>query len=121
VPLLALHSLWYAVNSSPRSIDADIHQRRLPWQSTLQVSLTLALANPVLWYLLDRSMPGLAFSSAVGVVGTAALLLVNPDFVPVPAIHQAVASEQIGVYTWLASILFCTSLCFGAIGRKLQL
>jgi len=95
--------------------------RRLPWQSTLQVSLTLALANPVLWYLLDRSMPGLAFSSAVGVVGTAALLLVNPDFVPVPAIHQAVASEQIGVYTWLASILFCTSLCFGAIGRKLQL
>ena len=96
-------------------------QRRLPWTSTLQLSLTLALANPVLWYLIDRSMPGFAFSSFIGVIGTSILLLVNPNFVPVPAIHQDLASEKVGVYAWLASILFCTTLCFGAIGRKLQL
>ena len=36
--------------------------RRLPWQSTLQVSLTLALVNPVLW-LPDRSIE--AWLSAV--------------------------------------------------------
>lgn len=106
--------------------------RKLPWQSTLQVSLTLALANPVLWYLIDRSKAGFAFSSAVGVVGTMVLLLVNPDMVPLPSTVGLGAknvtapfegmplSESVGVFTWMASILFCTSICFGAIGRKVQ-
>lgn len=98
-----------------------LKQRKLPWQSTLQVSSTLALANPVLWYLIDRSMPGFAFSTTLAIVGTVLLAVMNPNFVPVPAIHQAVASEQVGVYMWLASILFCSTLTFGAIGRKLQL
>jgi len=83
--------------------------------------MTLALANPVLWYVIDRSLPGFAFSALVGTIGTTFLLVVDPNFVPVPAIHQSMASEQFGVYTWLASILFCTSICFGAIGRRLQL
>lgn len=96
-------------------------QRKLPWSSTLQLSATLALANPVLWYLIDRSTPGFAFSTSLSVVGTILLSVLSPNFVPVPEIHQGVASEQVGVYMWLASILFCTSLCFGAIGRKLQL
>ena len=108
--------------------------RKLPWQSTLQVSLTLALANPVLWYLIDRSKAGFAFSSAVGVVGTMILLLVSPDMVPLPStvglapgVKHVTApfdgmplSESVGVFTWMASILFCTSVCFGAIGRKVQ-
>ncbi len=46
-------------------------QRKLPWQSTLQVSLTLALANPVLWYLIDRSKPGFLLSAVVGLTGWA--------------------------------------------------
>jgi hypothetical protein len=71
----------------------------------LQVALTLALANPVLWYLIDRSLPGFAFSAVVSVAGTLALLLVDPDFVPVPAIHQQMASEQFGVYTWHQHLL----------------
>lgn len=84
--------------------------------------MTLAVANPVLWYLIDRSKPGFALSSAVGIVGTLLLLFISPDFVPMPAIHHnEQVSEKLGVYTWLSSILFCTSLCFGAIGRKLQL
>jgi hypothetical protein len=66
-------------------------------------------------------MPGFAFSTTLSTVGTVLLAIMNPNFVPVPAIHQAVASEQVGVYMWLASILFCSTLCFGAIGRKLQL
>jgi hypothetical protein len=108
--------------------------RKLPWQSTLQVSLTLALANPVLWYLIDRSKAGFAFSSFVGVVGTMVLLLVNPNLVPLPStvglgpeMRKATApfedmplSESVGVFTWMASILFCTSVCFGAIGRKVR-
>ncbi|RMZ80696.1 hypothetical protein DV738_g2680, partial [Chaetothyriales sp. CBS 135597] len=118
----ALNPLWY---STVRSIGAFVGiafaVRRVPWTSTLQVSLTLTLANPVLWYLIDRSVTGFAFSAFVGVVGASALLLFNPSFVPVPAIHQDSASEQLGVHVWLASILFCTSLCFGAVGRKLRL
>lgn len=108
--------------------------RKLPWQSTLQVSLTLALANPVLWYLIDRSKAGFAFSSAVGVVGTVVLMFVSPDMVPMPStvgfsptmknvmapFDDMPLSESVGVFTWMASILFCTSVCFGAIGRKVQ-
>ncbi|KAJ9606281.1 hypothetical protein H2200_009242 [Cladophialophora chaetospira] len=117
-----LGPLWYsAVRSMGVFVGIAFAVRRLPWQSTLQVALTLALANPVLWYLIDRSLPGFAFSAAVGSIGTIVLLVVDPNFVPMPAIHQPVVSERFGVYTWLASILFCTSLCFGAIGRRLQL
>ncbi|KAI9695117.1 MAG: hypothetical protein M1820_008885 [Bogoriella megaspora] len=123
--------------------------RKTPWQSTLQLSLTLALVNPVLWYLLDRSKPGFVISTIVGLTGTAILLGVNPDIVPSPApslqssLSQAVnrtayasptndsalgaegilagltSHESVGVATWIASVLFCSSICFGNIGRRL--
>ncbi|MCJ1469908.1 hypothetical protein MMC07_008552 [Pseudocyphellaria aurata] len=111
-------------------------QRRLPWQSTLQVSLTLASINPVLWYLIDRSKPGFFFSSVVGIIGTAIVLGVSPDLLPTPtpfsnvssnisfdhAIpHGSISNESIGIWTWMASVLFCSTLCFGNIGRKLAL
>ncbi|KAL8854198.1 MAG: hypothetical protein Q9221_000912 [Calogaya cf. arnoldii] len=59
-------------------------KRKLPWQSTLQVSLTLAMVNPALWYLIDRSKPGFLLSAIVGVAGTAVLLGINPGMVPAP-------------------------------------
>lgn len=46
-------------------------QRKLAWDSTTQVSVTLALVNPVLWYLIDRSVPGLLMAGAVGIAGSA--------------------------------------------------
>ncbi|KAF2084186.1 hypothetical protein K490DRAFT_49626 [Saccharata proteae CBS 121410] len=119
--------------------------RKLPWQSTLQVSLTLALVNPALWYLLDRSKPGFTLSLFVGLVGTAVLLLWEPDVVPSPPAPTAlyhnqipryrngsqgaseellaglVSYESVGVATWFASVLFCSCICFGNIGRKLAL
>ncbi|KAI9821605.1 MAG: hypothetical protein M1832_003279 [Thelocarpon impressellum] len=113
--------------------------RKLPWQSTLQVSLTLALVNPVLWYLIDRSKPGFLLSAAVGLTGTALLLGINPEMVPSPATSASpsprpaaslstgdasswrgvVSTESIGVGTWIASVLFCSCVCFGNIGRRL--
>ncbi|KAI9665081.1 MAG: hypothetical protein M1821_006529 [Bathelium mastoideum] len=132
--------------------------RKTPWQSTLQLSLTLALVNPVLWYLLDRSKSGFIISTVVGLTGTAVLLGINPEIVPSPAPHANKPSflsslsqtsnhtaytngagraanrsalgedvllggfttaESIGVATWIASVLFCSSICFGNIGRKL--
>jgi hypothetical protein len=117
----------------------DLIQRKLPWQSTLQVSLTLALANPVLWYLVDRSKTGFLLSTIVGVGGTLALLGINPNIVPSPAtasprahlagmgsLHDIASSrfptnESIGMWTWIASVLFCSCVCFGNIGRRLAL
>ena len=32
-----------------------------------------------------------------------------------------VSNESIGVGTWIASVLFCSSVCFGNIGRRLAL
>ena len=111
-------------------------QRRLPWQSTLQVSLTLALVNPVLWYLIDRSKPGFILAATIGIFGTFVLLGINPEMVPSPATPSPSANgsngsvesmepshlmshEIIGVWTWVASVLFCSCVCFGNIGRKL--
>ncbi|KAI4286277.1 MAG: hypothetical protein L6R38_000043 [Xanthoria sp. 2 TBL-2021] len=117
--------------------------RKLPWQSTLQVSLTLAMVNPALWYLIDRSKPGFLLSAMVGVAGTAVLLGINPSMVPAPpapsptahahptannisqhdsnlGVHL-VSYETIAVSTWIASVLFCSSVCFGNIGRRLAL
>lgn len=121
----------------------DLTQRKLPWQSTLQVSLTLALVNPALWYLIDRSKTGFLLSAIVGISGTAVLLGVNPSMVPAPPapspkVHASpvanssdedfgsgngmlISNESIAVSTWIASVLFCSSVCFGNIGRRLAL
>ncbi|KAI9755429.1 MAG: hypothetical protein M4579_004286 [Chaenotheca gracillima] len=130
--------------------------RKLPWQSTLQVSLTLALVNPVLWYLIDRSKPGFFLSTFVGLSGTALLLSINPELVPPPTTSSPaftsrsattsplassssrpglntsaylgwpvvgtgspLTAEHIGVTTWIASVLFCSCVCFGNVGRRL--
>ncbi len=120
-----------------RGANGDV-QRKLPWQSTLQVSLTLALVNPVLWYLIDRSKPGFIFSAVVGIAGTFVLLKINPNVVPSPALQPRkltlanvsshdvrtdsfISHESIGVWTWIASVLFCSCVCFGNIGRRLAL
>ncbi|TKX22735.1 hypothetical protein C1H76_5052 [Elsinoe australis] len=119
--------------------------RRLPWQSTLQLSLTLALSNPAIWYILDRTPPGLVFSTTVALSGTALCLAINPELIPSPAGLGSIRSgsmmanasstgtvphagelvagmfshESIGVATWIASVLFFSCVCFGNIGRRL--
>jgi Insulin-induced protein (INSIG) len=117
-----------------------LYQRKLPWTSTLQASLTLALVNPVLWYLIDRSKPGFLLSAAVGLVGTTVLLGLNPEMMPSPAtlVHptstlnatNSLANETLGGLvtkqtvecgTWFISVLFCSCVCFGNIGRRLAL
>jgi hypothetical protein len=51
--------------------------------------------NPALWFLIDRSMPGLVMASGVGLGGAALLLGLQPDMVPVPANAAAAA---LGLY-----------------------
>ncbi|QIX00920.1 hypothetical protein AMS68_006437 [Peltaster fructicola] len=164
--LPAVDSFWYSTeeeraertgrgsggwNDVVRSIGAFVGVafaiRKLPWQSTLQLSLTLALANPAVWYLIDRSVPGFIVSAANAFTGTAVCLLVNPGLVPPPSTgtrlpthivkrmgtnstapiaHDAsnlvlgfFSEESVGVATWIASVLFVSAVCFGNIGRRL--
>jgi len=118
--------------------------RKLPWQSTLQLSLTLALANPAIWFLIDRSPPGFILSALFSLGGTGMLLGVNPALLPSPSprsvssdriglsnhtadfqapqpdlVFGLVSHETVGVATWIASVLFVSCVCFGNIGRKL--
>lgn len=105
--------------------------RRLPWESTLQVSLTLAFANPALWYLVDRTRSGFLLSFATALAGTIFTLVIAPGVVPSPAtissswstaplsFERLKSTECIGVATWIASVLFCSCVCFGNIGRRL--
>ncbi|KAF9692334.1 hypothetical protein EKO04_009741 [Ascochyta lentis] len=130
------------INDVVRSVAAFVGVafaiRRLPWQSTLQLTLTLALVNPALWYILDRSKPGLTFSLLVTSVLTSLIFLSNPTALsspstPHPANATAVPAgrekdwvgaswlgyDALAVVTWVGSVLFCSCICFGSIGRRL--
>ncbi|KAL1835893.1 hypothetical protein VTK73DRAFT_5273 [Phialemonium thermophilum] len=126
-------------------LSLSFFQRKLPWTSTMQVSLTLALANPFLWYIVDRSKPGFWLSAAVGLVGSAVLTSLNPEMVPAPMTlgpgalfgnsssrrlqqQQGSSSSVSGgpepqatfeTGIWMVSVLFCSCIFFGNIGRRL--
>ena len=100
------------------------------------------MVNPLLWWLIDRSKPGFFLSTAVGLTGSIILLGINPDMMPAPAhapfrhLVNATTSSQdevvpvLGGYAhqetletgmWMLSVLFCSCVCFGNIGRRLTL
>lgn len=121
----------------------------------MQVSLTLAMANPLLWYLIDRSKTGFLLSAAVGLAGSIVSLGLNPEIMPAPTgfagylddrnsynatgggSHDAASSSSSSAETlmlgglatqrtietgiWVISVLFCSCVCFGNIGRRLAL
>ncbi|KAL5342615.1 insulin-induced protein-domain-containing protein [Aspergillus crustosus] len=112
--------------------------RRTPWESTTQASLTLALVNPVLWYLIDRTKTGFILSTTLAVAGMGVLLGLKPDLIPsteqtapaIPSLNgtgaestiaSVVTQESVAVRTWVASVLFCACVCFGNIGRQLAI
>lgn len=101
--------------------------------------------NPVLWYILDQSSSGFLLSAFVSLCGTMALLLSNPDMMPSPAavgttsplgipvrnvtgagaaegdVIAGVDKRTIEVGVWTLSVLFCSCVCFGNVGRRLAL
>ncbi|KGO76063.1 Insulin-induced protein family [Penicillium italicum] len=110
--------------------------RRLPWESTTQASLTLALANPVLWYLIDRTTTGFVLATTVGLTGMGVILGLKPELVPTSTgpsfgasllngtglenvLGAGITQESIAVRTWVASVIFCACVCFGNVGRQL--
>lgn len=103
----------------------------------MEVSLALALANPFLWYLIDRSKPGFLLSAAMAIAGTTVLLGLDPDMMPTPTTRAALRNatglyraasepalpspETVSTGIWIVSVLFCSCVCFGNIGRRLAL
>lgn len=100
--------------------------------------MTLALANPVLWYLIDRTSTGFLLSAAVGIAGMSAVLGFKPEMIPAStgpsvgttflngtgwenAMGAGITQESIAVRTWVASVIFCACMCFGNIGRQLAI
>lgn len=131
-----LYSLFHGINCPGFRLRYanKIKQRRLPWESTSQVSLTLALVNPFLWYLIDHTRTGFWLSTVVGISGMAIILSVHPGMIPTSSVGigfqdwrlqsdvpGGVSQEAVAVATWLASVLFSACVCFGNIGRQLSL
>ncbi|KAJ4292137.1 hypothetical protein N0V88_005764 [Collariella sp. IMI 366227] len=80
----------------------------------MQVSLTLALANPFLWYLIDRSKSGFLLSAAVGLVGALAAVFGAGEGMPAPAPGTAAAGS--GVYAWEGMGRGCRGWGMGGAG-----
>ncbi|KAJ6172020.1 Insulin-induced protein family [Penicillium chermesinum] len=97
--------------------------RRLPWESTTQASLTLALANPVLWYLIDRTQTGFVLATTPELIPTSTGPSVGAAILNGTGLENAlgaeVTQESIAVRTWVASVIFCACVCFGNVGRQL--
>jgi hypothetical protein len=106
----------------------------------MQVSTYLAAVNPFLWYLIDRSKTGFLMSAAFSLTGSAVLMGLDPDLMPVPTVARGSlrnatrvnyrpgaggrssslpSDETIEKGVWMVSVLFCSCLCFGNIGRRL--
>jgi hypothetical protein len=110
-------------------------QRRLPWESTTQESLTLALVNPFLWYLIDRTKTGFWLSTVISLTGMGITLALHPEIIPSSPtgglglhnwrlalnIQGGLSQEATAVAIWLASAFFSACVCFGNIGRQLAL
>jgi hypothetical protein len=82
----------------------------------------------------------LILSTGVGLAGSILVWGVNPDMIPAPApgsaqnnsnfstasytelatVLSSIASQEtIEASLWMVSVLFCTCLCFGNIGRRM--
>ena len=93
--------------------------------------MTQALANPVFWYVIDRTRAGFYLATALAVTGTSVLVMFVRDIVPLrlptmapaapgtPPFLGLITYESIGLVTWITSVLFISCLCFGNIGRLL--
>lgn len=89
--------------------------RKLPWESSSQVAFLWGCINPILWYLLDGTRNGFIVSSVTAIVETVGFAFFIPSHLP-PADFSSV---YISVVVWVASVLFCCSICFGNLGRRI--
>ncbi|GJJ75790.1 hypothetical protein EMPS_08148 [Entomortierella parvispora] len=88
---------------------------KLPWTSSLQVSCTLALISVALWFLFDRTFHGFMISLTVASFGTTVAY-----FLVLNGWYSFTRADFFGVGSWIPCILYSSSVCFGSIGRQLD-
>lgn len=91
--------------------------RKLAWESSSQVAFLWTCLNPILWYILDGTTNGFIVSSATAIVETAGFAFFVPSHFPPVASTSSVVYYS--VLAWIGSVLFCCSICFGNLGRRL--
>ncbi|KAI8823568.1 insulin-induced protein-domain-containing protein [Fimicolochytrium jonesii] len=89
---------------------------KLPWTSSIQVSMVLALSAIWLWLMFDRSPHGFFLSSTVAILGTwfAQFLVSN-------GMYSFTKADFFGVRSWFPCMLFSGAIMFGSIGRQLTI
>ncbi|KAG0322005.1 Insulin-induced protein 1 protein [Linnemannia gamsii] len=88
---------------------------KLPWTSSIQVSCTLALISAALWFLFDRTFHGFMISLTVASMGTTVAY-----FLVLNGWYSFTRADFFGVGSWIPCILYSSSVCFGSIGRQLD-
>jgi len=133
---------WLCVPSGPLS-ELCLPSANSHGPPLFKSQITLALVNPLLWWLIDRSKSGFLLSAAVGLAGSMLLLGVNPAMMPTPSVTSdffrnnassavddedelmmmlgglLARNETVESGVWMLSVLFCSCVCFGNIGRRL--
>lgn len=89
--------------------------RKFAWTSTVQSAFYWGMVNPCLWYLLDATRNGFILSSSLAIFGTVVFAGVLPSHFPPFALNE----NYLSVVAWVASVLYCCSICFGNLGRRL--
>lgn len=89
--------------------------RKLPWESSWQVSFLWGCINPFLWYLLDGTRNGFLMSSTTSIIETGGFAFVMRSNIP----ETDTFSDYMSVMVWIASVFFSCSICFGNLGRRL--
>ncbi|KNC98365.1 uncharacterized protein SPPG_06073 [Spizellomyces punctatus DAOM BR117] len=89
---------------------------KLPWTSSQQVSIVLALSAIWLWLMFDRTWHGFVLSLLVAVIGT----WVAQYFV-CSGMYSFTKADFFGVRSWFPCMLYSGSVLFGSIGRQLTI
>ncbi|TPX56888.1 hypothetical protein PhCBS80983_g04217 [Powellomyces hirtus] len=89
---------------------------KLPWTSSMQVSLVLSLSAVWLWLMFDRTLHGFLLSSTVAIVGTwIAQMFVHSGM------YSFTKADFFGVRSWFPCMLYSAAVMFGSIGRQLTI
>lgn len=91
--------------------------QKISWDSSSQVAFLWACLNPILWYILDGTFNGLLVSSISAIVETVGFAIFVPSHFPPAAFESSIV--YFSILTWICSVFFCCSICFGNLGRRL--
>ncbi|VVT43858.1 uncharacterized protein SAPINGB_P000181 [Magnusiomyces paraingens] len=90
--------------------------RKLPWESSSQVAFLWSCLNPILWFLFDGTRNGFIVSASTAIIETIGFSFFFSSHLPP---FDLAGGVYLSVVTWVASVLFCCSICFGNLGRRI--